>query len=130
MQSKHIMVKGNQVRTVALVDYYTGLPITGFGGSEPTTPTTPTVVTPTEPFNTTLAEGVTTTATNMQSLALVNDESSTGNISIASAGSTVVLKPGEVVGWEAASGSTLTVVTITLPAGTTGRMFGTRAATV
>lgn len=127
MQSKHTHVRGNQVRTVALVDYYTGLPITGFGDSEPTTPT---VVASTEPFNLTLAEEVTITDTNMQSLALVNDKSSTGNITIASAGSTVVLKPGEVVGWEAASGSTLTAVTITLPAGTTGRMFGTRAATV
>ena len=127
MQSRHTHVRGNQVRTVALVDYHTGLPITGFGESEPTTPT---VVAPTEPFNSPLAEGVTVTSTTMQSLTLVNDESSTGNITIVSAGSTVVLKPGEVVGWEAASGGTLTAVTITLPAGTTGRMFGTRASTV
>ena len=132
MQAKHTHVRGNQVRTVALVDYHTGLPITDFGGgggggSEPTTPT---VVAPTEPFNSPLAEGVTVTSTTMQSLTLVNDEGSTGNIAIVSAGSTVVLKPGEVVGWEAASGGTLTAVTITLPAGTTGRMFGTRASTV
>lgn len=89
-----------------------------------------TTSTPTEPYNQTLTEGITVTNTDMQSLALVNDESSTGNITIASAGSIVVLKPGEVVSWEATSGSTLTAVTITLPAGTTGRMFGTRAAIV
>ena len=129
MQAKHTHVRGNQVRTVALVDYHTGLPITGFGGGG-SEPTTPTVVAPTEPFNLTLAEGVTVTSTTMQSLTLVNDEGSTGNIAIVSAGSTVVLKPGEVVGWEATSGGTLTAVTITLPADTTGRMFGTRAATV
>jgi hypothetical protein len=127
MDAQHTHVMGNQVRTVALVDFYTGLPVDGStnGGG-----TSSTAVPPTEPFNSTLVAGVTVTSTNMQSLVLVNDESSTGNISITSAGSTVVLMPGESVGWEAASGGTLTTLTITLPVGTTGRMFGTRAITV
>lgn len=87
----------------------------------------PTISTqPTQALGITLGQGEATSWDNMLSLTLVNDDTSTGNISIALESFTTYLKPGETISWDAEPSSVLSVVTFTVPADTTGRMFGTR----
>ena len=91
----------------------------------------PTISTqPTQALGITLNQGVSTSWDNMLSLTLVNDDASTGDITIALESVTTYLKPGESVSWDAAPSSVLSTLTITVPAGTTGRMFGTRFAPI
>lgn len=86
----------------------------------------PTISTqPTQALGITLNQGVSTSWDNMLSLTLVNDDASTGDITIALESVTTYLKPGESVSWDAAPSSVLSTLTITTPVGTTGRMFGT-----
>ena len=87
----------------------------------------PTISTqPTQALGITLNQGESTSWDNMLSLTLVNDDASTGDITIALESFATYLKPGESVSWDAAPSSVLSVITITTPVGTTGRMFGTR----
>lgn len=91
----------------------------------------PTISTqPTQALGITLNQGESTSWDNMLSLTLVNDDASTGDITIALESFATYLKPGESVSWDAAPSSVLSVVTITTPVGTTGRMFGIRYAPV
>ena len=67
---------------------------------------------------------------NMLSLTVINNAASTGNITLNAVGDAIVVEPGESIGWDAATSSVLSTLTITVPAGTTGRMFGTRFAPI
>lgn len=100
----------------------TGGAISG-GGSGGTT-TTP--VQPTQLLGALLTTGENSMWSNMLSVTVINNSASTGNITLNAISGGIVIEPGESIGWDAAPSSVLSTLTITVPAGTTGQMFGTR----
>lgn len=140
--TQHISVKGNQVKTVAIVDFYTGEPVGNVnsdGSSSSDTTAANQVIANTQlqtlnskigklstPYNITLPVGNTTTPELMQSLMVINEVGSPGNITVSCSGTSTVILPGEAVGWEASVGGTLEQMVIVVPSdGTAGRLFGT-----
>lgn len=97
-----------------------------FAGDAPATAT----VQPTQLLGALLTTGENYMWPNMLSITVINNAASTGNITLNAVGDAIVVEPGESVGWDAATSSVLSTLTITVPAGTTGRMFGTRFAPV
>lgn len=87
-------------------------------------------VQPTQLLGAVLTTGENSMWPNMLSITVVNNTASTGNITVNAVGDAIIVEPGESVGWDAAPSSVLSTLTITVPAGTAGRMFGTRAAGV
>lgn len=100
----------------------TGGAISG-GGSGGTT-TTP--VQPTQLLGSLLTTGENYMWPNLLSITVINNTASTGNITLNAVSDAIVVEPGESISWDAAPSSVLSTLTITVPAGTTGRMFGTR----
>ena len=101
-----------------------GALLVAFAGDAPAT----TTVQPTQLLGALLVPGDNYMWPNMLSVTVVNNMVSTGNIVINSVSETIAIEPGESVSWDAAPSSVLSAMTITVPADTTGRMFGTRFA--
>ena len=104
----------------SILSALTGGAISGSGG------TTTTPVQPTQLLGTLLTTGENYMWSNMLSITVVNNAASTGNITLNAVSDAIVVEPGESISWDAAPSSVLSTLTITVPAGTTGQMFGTR----
>ena len=103
-----------------------GALLVAFAGEAPATAT----VQPTQLLGALLVAGENYMWPNILSVTVINNAVSTGNITLNAVGDAIVVAPGESIGWDAATSSVLSTLTITVPAGTTGRMFGTRYAPV
>ena len=106
----------------SILSALTGGAISG-GGSGGTT-TTP--IQSTQLLGALLTTGENYMWSSLLSITVINNAASTGNITLNAVSDAVVVEPGESISWDAAPSSVLSTLTITVPAGTTGRMFGTR----
>ena len=106
----------------SILSALTGGAISG-GGSGGTT-TTP--IQSTQLLGALLTTGENYMWSSLLSITVINNAASTGNITLNAVSDAIVVEPGESISWDAAPSSVLSTLTITVPAGTTGRMFGTR----
>ena len=106
----------------SILSALTGGAISG-GGSGGTT-TTP--IQSTQLLGALLTTGENYMWSSLLSITVINNAASTGNITLNAVSDAVVVEPGESISWDAAPSSVLSTLTITVPAGTTGQMFGTR----